>query len=197
MKRTFVFVAVLALAAVTAHGADVEVEVVASGGNFTLYVTDTVADTATNRGIQGVDYNLTGAVTAFTFDANIATVVVSPATVGGFVTATSATIGSFYNVVAAQTDFTNNPERLFVNVGQGAFSKVGVYTTVNIADPMVVGTGTYTGAAPTISSASANVLSDNGTGGYSASTATVEIVPEPMTLTLLGIGALALIRRRK
>jgi len=60
---------------------------------------------------------------------------------------------------------------------------------------MVVGGGTYTGAPPEITGAGFNVFA--GIGDPDTFIPSVVIIPEPVTLSLLALGALALIRRRR
>ena len=195
MKRIFVIAAVMALVAVTAHGATVEFwGTDLGGGQFEIYMTDTVGASSTNRGIQGVDLMMSGSVTAFTFDLNLQNVVSYPPPVSiGFVTQGQTVVAPNYNITAAQTDFTN----VFVGVGQGAVAHTGPFGSIAIANPVKLGVATYTGAVPTNVTVAANLLEDDGSGGYKSVATDAVWIPEPMTLTLLGIGGLALIRRRK
>jgi hypothetical protein len=64
------------------------------------------------------------------------------------------------------------------------------------ANPLLVGSGTYSGAAPTLVLVSATVLDNDAPPSY-VSDADSVIVPDPITIGLLGFGAMGLLLRRR
>lgn len=200
MKRIFVITAVMALAAMTAQGATVEVlGVDLGGGQLEVYVTDTVAHSATNRGLQGVGMSIGGTITGVAWEAlSIITAVGPPMVVEGFDTlgATQIQPGQ-YDFGAVQTGFAAG--NVILKAAQEPVTTTGgLLGDISLAVPMKMGTISYTGARPTIYGVTGTVLQDDVTNYKVASVdASGSVIPEPMTLTLLGIGGLALIRRRK
>jgi hypothetical protein len=104
---------------------------------------------------------------------------------------------SEYEILGGQS--TIDPNTLLYGIGQSAGAIIGLPPQIPNTpydNPVVLASGTFAaGKTPTIVSGSANVFT--ATGAVTASAATVVIVPEPVTLTLLGVGALALLRRRR
>lgn len=108
------------------------------------------------------------------------------------------------SVFAGQnTSSSDAPDNLLYEIGQTAGSAAAESMAFPVVStwgaPIQIGTGNFTGDVPTFGSASANVfdaLNQVGTSSAEVNT-TVSEVPEPASVGLVSLGALALLGRRR
>lgn len=198
-------IAVVLLAAAAAQGATVELRLdINPAGTWQILATASpasISDTvypSDNAGLAAFAINMKNITTSLMaapkgFDGTKLTN--AGFTLGG-VTPDLAT--SEFEILGGQN--TTDPNTLVYGMGQVAGTipgLAGVIPDTTWTQPVVVVTGTYVVGqqTPVIMGAQANVFT--AAGGVTATDATVVIIPEPVTLTLLGIGALALLRRRR